>query len=449
MEFDPGRSERPRGVAALSLGLLLPLLLSGCATPLQKTAAGRSSGSADGVHVAGDSDFSPSTSTVILVGIDALRWDFPAHTDTPALDRLRRSGVATERLIPSFPTKTFPNFYTLATGLYPGHHGLVANNIYDPAMPTRFALSNREAVGDGRWYGGEPIWVTAERQGVRTAAFFWPGTEAEIAGYRPSDWRLYDGGIPNSRRVDQVLEWLRRPLEQRPRLITLYFSTVDEAAHDFAPGSPEVDAAVRSVDAEVGRLIAGLERQGILDRTHIVIASDHGMAATSPERVIFVEDLIDPAVANIIDWNPVLALRPAADRIEAIYTALAGSHPHLQVYRKADLPARFHYSDNPRIPPIIAIADEGWSITSHHRFEWHAARFAGGNHGYDNLLPSMGATLIASGPALRRGFVAPPLENIHLYSLLCYLLGIQPAANDGDLTAIESWLRSPPGEGGR
>ena len=440
MEFDRRQIRRPWPVSAAGLALLL---LLACTTSAPVPVADRTSLESGRIEPSGYRPFSPATSTVILIGIDALGWDFAAHTDTPALDRLRNAGATTERLIPSFPTKTFPNFYTLATGLFPGHHGLIANNIFDPEMPTRFALSDRAAVGDGRWYGGEPIWVTAERQEVRTAAFFWPGTEAEIAGYRPSDWHLYDGAIPNSQRVDQLLDWLRRPVDERPRLLTLYFSTVDDAAHAFPPGSPEVDAAVRAVDGEVGRLIDGLNRQGLFERTHIVIASDHGMAATSPERVILIDDLIDPEEANIIDWNPVLALHPAADRVEAVYAALAGVHPHLQVYRRSDLPTRFHYSSHPRIPPIIAIADEGWSITSHRQFDGHTARFAGGNHGYDNRLRSMGATLIAAGPGLRRGVVSPPLENIHLYSLLCYLLGIEPAANDGDLSAVASWLRTP------
>ncbi|MGB3565221.1 MAG: ectonucleotide pyrophosphatase/phosphodiesterase [Thermoanaerobaculia bacterium] len=378
---------------------------------------------------------------VLLVGIDALGWDFLAKTKTPSLDRLAAGGVTTERLVPVFPSKTFPNFYSIATGLYPAHHGIVANNMYDPDLDAWFHLSDRSAVGDGRWWAGEPIWVTVEKAGLKAAAYFWPGTEAPIQGLRPSHWKLYDESVPNRVRVDQILEWLDLPADQRPSLITLYFSDVDTAAHVYGKESKQVRSALRAVDRSVGRLLAGLEKRGALANTNIIVVSDHGMTPISPDRVIYLDDYIGGSSVEVVDWNPVLALRPRPGRDEEVYAALAGAHPHLQVYRKDDLPERFHYRDNRRIPPIIGLADEGWSITSRSRQSRRRDRHQGANHGYDNQLLSMGATFIATGPAFEQGQVVPPFENIHIYELLCALLGLDPAPNDGDLEVAKGMLR--------
>jgi predicted AlkP superfamily pyrophosphatase or phosphodiesterase len=380
---------------------------------------------------------------VLLVGIDALGWDFLAKTKTPNLDRLAAGGVATERLVPVFPSKTFPNFYSIATGLYPAHHGIVANNMYDPDLDAWFALSDRSAVGDGRWWGGEPIWVTAEKAGLKAAAYFWPGTEAGIQGVRPTYWNLYDESVPNRVRVDQVLEWLDLPADQRPSLITLYFSDVDDAAHEYGIESRPVVSALRAVDKAVGRLLTGLEKRGLLEQTNIIVVSDHGMTPISPDRVIFLDDYIDGSLVEVVDWNPVLALRPRpGHEPEEVYAALAGAHPHLAVYQKDEIPERLHYRDHPRIQPILGVADEGWTITSRSRQQRQRDRHRGANHGYDNRLVSMGATFIAAGPDLEQGLVLPPFENIHIYELLCALLGLEPAPNDGDLEVVKEMLRN-------
>ncbi|MEE9562390.1 MAG: ectonucleotide pyrophosphatase/phosphodiesterase [Thermoanaerobaculia bacterium] len=378
---------------------------------------------------------------VLLVGIDALGWDFLSRAKTPNLDRLAAGGVTTERLVPVFPSKTFPNFYSIATGLYPAHHGIVANNMYDPDLDAWFQLNDRSAVGDGRWWAGEPIWVTVEKAGLKAAAFFWPGTEARIQGVRPSHWQLYDESVPNRARVDQVLGWLDLPADQLPSLITLYFSDVDTAAHVYDLESKQVRRAVRAVDRAMGRLLAGLEKRGIFAQTNIVVVSDHGMTPISPDRVIYLDDYLDGSLVELVDWNPVLALRPRPGREEEVYAALAGAHPHLQVYRKDDLPDRFHYRDHRRIQPIIGLADEGWSITSRSRERRQRDRYRGANHGYDNQLLSMGATFVAAGPAFHQGQVVPPFENIHIYELLCALLGLEPAPNDGDLEVVRGVLR--------
>ena len=379
-------------------------------------------------------------STVILVGIDALGWDFLDKAPTPHLDVLVARGVRAERMIPDFPTKTFPNFYTIATGLYNEHHGIVANNMYDPEWDAWFRLGDRDAVMDGRWWEGEPIWVTAEKQGLTAAAFFWPGTEAPIQGVRPTYWKPYDGSVPNRERVEQVLAWLDLPEEERPSLITMYFSDVDEASHDYDLDSDEVREAIRGVDEMVGLLMAGLEERGLAGQVNVVVASDHGMADTEPHRMVIVDDYIDLSWVTVVDWNPVFAVFPNAGMEDAVYEALSQAM-HLSVYRKEDIPDRYHYRDHRRIPPIVAVAEEGWSISSRSFYERRPGRYGGANHGYDNELLSMGATFIAAGPAFKQGMVVPAFANIHVYELLCHVLGLAPAPNDGSLEAMREMLR--------
>jgi len=396
-------------------------------------------------HKAPTIDSAPKAETrIILVSLDGFRWDFAGRVDTPNLDRLANAGIRAEKLLAAFPTKTFPNHYTLVTGLWPSNHGIVGNNIRDPELEARFGLGNREAVADGRWWGGEPIWVTAEKQGVKSAPLFWPGSEAPIKGVRPTYWEPYQHEMSNADRVDKLLSWIDLPEADRPRFLTLYASDVDSAAHDSNPdSSPDVAAAVARVDAMVGRLLAGLEQRGLADSTHVIIVSDHGMSATSADRVIPIDDYIDLEVANPMDMGAILTLWPEPEDEETVYTALKGAHPRLAVYRRDEIPARLHFADSPRIAPIVGVVDDGWSASTRGRLENSPERFEGGSHGYDPDLDSMGGLFIAHGPALRQGLVVEPFRNIHLYELMCHVLGLEPAKNDGDLGVVREMLRQP------
>ncbi|NOX38898.1 MAG: alkaline phosphatase family protein [Calditrichaeota bacterium] len=381
------------------------------------------------------------THPLILISIDGFRWDYLDTYQPPYLTRLAREGVRAEALIPVFPTKTFPNHYSIVTGLYAEHHGVIANRMYDPIMDAYFSLGNRQAVQDGRWYGGEPIWVTVEKSGKVSATFFWPGSEAEIQGYRPTYWKTYDESIPNDARVQQVLEWLALPEEKRPVLITLYFSDVDHWGHRAGPDSPELARAVQQVDSAIGKLLDGLHGMGMDDQVNLIIVSDHGMTRTSPDRIIFLDDYIQMDHVEVLDWSPVLALRPRPGRVDSVYRALKGAHPHLTVYKKAEIPERFHYRSHIRIPAIIGLADEGWSITTRSYFERNRDRYQGGTHGYDNRLASMRGIFLARGPAFKSGVVVDDFLNIHLYELMAHLLNVPPVPNDGSLDSVRTFLR--------
>ncbi len=379
--------------------------------------------------------------TVILISLDGVRWDFLEKYDAPHLVSLASSGVRAERLTPVFPTKTFPNHYSTVTGLFAENHGVISNTMYDPVMDASFSLSNREAIADQRWWGGEPLWVTAEKQGQVAATYFWPGSEAAIQDMRPTYWFEYDGRTPGEARVDQVFEWLELPATERPTFITLYFSDVDGAGHRHGPDAPEVAEALAGVDSLVGRLVNGLARRGLQEDVNLIVTSDHGMAETSPDRIIIVDDFFDPEAAHIVDLGPILMMYPPAGVDEDSLAGALDGHDHLVAYAKARIPERFHVADHPRTPPILAIADEGWILSTRRRYEENPSRFNGGTHGYDNALESMGGIFIAGGPAFRSGYVTEPFLNIHIYELVCEILGLAPAQNDGRLEAVDDMLK--------
>jgi len=382
--------------------------------------------------------------TVILISFDGFRWDYTSKAPTPNLRRLMMRGVHARNLIPEFPSKTFPNHYSIATGLYPGHHGIVANNIFDPPTGRLFATTRAEEVRDPMWWGGTPIWTLVERSGAPSATMFWPGSEAPHDGVMPRYWEAYNENKPANARVDQILSWLDLPTAQRPRLLTLYFEDTDAAGHERGPDSQAVRDAIARDDGYIGRLTSGLARRGILDRVNIVVVSDHGMAAVNDDRIIVVDDYISLDDVTISDINPTLGIFPKAGKEDEVYRRLAGANPHLKVYKKADTPERWHYRDHPRVPPILGVADEGWQVLRRVSVANIAARTVGGQrgtHGYDPQLTSMRAFFVAAGPAFKRGATVDPFESVSLYNVFAKILGLSPPPNDGEPSVVGALLR--------
>ncbi len=378
---------------------------------------------------------------VILISLDGFRWDYVDLVPTPNFHRLIKGGIRAQRMIPAFPSKTFSNHYTTVTGLYPEHHGIVSNGFYDPVRGESFSYRDTADNLDTRWWGGEPIWLTAEKQGLKAASFFWPGSEAKVGGINPTYHKHYDGRVTDEARVDTVLSWLDKPDSEKPSIITSYFSVADEKGHDFGPNSAEILATISHLDSIMGRLVLGLESRNILDRVNIIITSDHGMAQTSRERLIFLEDYIDVTKFRITMETPFIGIRTSQDSIGIIYDLLKNASPHMRVLRKDQMPPEYHYSKSPRIAEVICLAEEGWSITTRSYLKRRDRYFDGGTHGYDNFLPSMGATFIAAGPAFKKNLIIPPFENVHIYELLTHILKIKPAPNDGSLDSVKTMLK--------
>jgi predicted AlkP superfamily pyrophosphatase or phosphodiesterase len=249
--------------------------------------------------------------TLILISLDGFRAEYLKRGLTPTLEGLSRQGVQAEHLIPCFPSITFPNHYSIVTGLYPGSHGVVGNTYFDSRLNETFSYNNVTQNGEAKWWeGGEPLWVTAEKQGKRSASLMWPGSEAPIQGIRPSIWKPYSTALTPNDRVDQALEWLNLPVESRPSFITLYFPTVDSVGHEKGVHSKELEEALMIIDDALDRLVEGLETRSILDKVNLMIVSDHGMTDTSPDRVIYLDDFIDMEQVRIVENGPLLMVYP-------------------------------------------------------------------------------------------------------------------------------------------
>ena len=377
---------------------------------------------------------------VLLISLDGFRWDYIERPGAVRLRQLASVGVRAERLVPVFPSKTFPNHYTIVTGLYTEHHGIVANRMRDSVLG-EFGMGDSPSVRDARWWGGEPIWVTAEKQGVRTAPYLWPGVEAPIGGVRPRWYIKFDGTTTRAQRVEAVLRYLAIPGDTTPRFVTEYFNDLDNAGHGYGPSSPQADSAIARVDSAVGALVDGIARLGLADRVNVIVVADHGMAPLARDRAIYLDDYVSMDSLDVIDWTPVADIAPKAGHAAYVFSHLAGANAHLAVYRKGTLPARFVFNNHPHITPIVALADEGWKITTHERANRSPATAWGGDHGFDPQLKSMGAIFVAAGPAFRRGVVVPPFQNIHLYALMARILGITPVNTDGSLDSVRALLR--------
>lgn len=379
---------------------------------------------------------------LVLISIDGFRADYLQRGITPNLAQLAASGARAEGMRPAFPSLTFPNHYTLVTGLYPDHHGIVNNIFRDPDGERTYVYKDSHTTADPAWWGGEPIWVGAEKHGIRTATMFWPGSDVAIDGVRPSHWMKYDGRVSTVRRVDTVLRWFDLPPRERPRFLTLYFDQVDHAGHDFGPDSPEVNAAAADVDAAIGRLLVGLNKRGLIDKVNLVVVSDHGQAATSMDRVLYMDELIDLERARYVTLGIVAGFRPQPGDSAAVARQLLAPHEHFRCWRKEDLPPDFHYGSNPRIPPLVCLADEGWVFSTRAWVARKKGQLSRGEHGYDPALPQMRALFVAHGPAFVPGASIPVFDNVNVYPLLAHLLGVPPAPNDGDLAVTAPLLKS-------
>jgi len=381
------------------------------------------------------------TPPLLLISIDGFRHDYLDLTDTPALDRLVAGGFKADSLHHVFPTKTFPTHYSIVTGRHPGTHGVVANSMWDPIRDARFSLGNREAVMDGYWYeGGEPIWVTAEKQGLTAAAFFWPGTEARIHRVRPSYWKPYNARTPYEERVAQVLEWLDLPSEQRPDLITMYFSSVDSAGHRDGPRSEAAAAALADIDGHLLDLLNGLEARDLLDEMHIFVTSDHGMSRVDIDRYILLDEYLDLSRLRVSDWGPAGQIWAGETSADTIQAALEDAHPHMQVWQREDIPARLHFGTHHRVPDVLALGDLEWMI-SNTPYMIGRTRFSlMGMHGWDPSYFEMHGLFIAHGPAFAPGTRAPSMRSIDLYALMAHLLQIEPAWHEGSLKPFEAYL---------
>ena len=369
----------------------------------------------------------------ILISIDGFRPDYLDRGITPNLRALAATGIYGP-MRPSFPSKTFPNHWTLVTGKTPDHHGIVGNTMEDAARPGEiFKMATKDPFW---WSEAEPIWISAEKQGIRSATMFWPGSEVEIDGLRPADWWPFNENLSNDRRINAVLDWMRRPAEIRPKLVTLYFDTVDMAGHYYGPAPSEnLHKAIAAVDGEIGRLKQQLDHLG--QPANFVIVSDHGMTETSPERIIHLDPILPRDQYRLVEEGNYAGIEPLEDNADAVRAAFVRPHDHMQCWTRENIPAEYAYGSNPRVPSILCLPDIGWVIYQDLP-EWMTG--IGGGHGYDQREADMRAFFLASGPGIMAGGTLPIFDNVNVYSLVARLAGIAPEASDGSLAPFEPML---------
>lgn len=364
----------------------------------------------------GTSLFAPTT---ILISLDGFRADFLFRGLTPTLNGFVQDGISPKYMLPSFPSVTFPNHYTMATGLYPEAHGVVGNKFWDPSLKKDFYYTDPDKSLQPFWWGGEPLWVTAERQNVRAAIHMWPGSEAHISHIEPAYVDKYNGSEVLDRKVDRILELLDIPGpldiaakedQPRPQLIAAYVPNVDGDGHMYGPNSTEIRQTIRNADTMLGSILDGLQERNLTGIVNVVVVSDHGMATTDVDRLIQLEDLIDPNELEHIDGWPLYGLRPKKpedlNRLHKQLVEKAKTNPNIEVYlRDVDMPERYHFSKNERIAPLWIVPKTGWAIVDKSEFnvvegkKKNEVYHPRGLHGYDHEHPLMRAIFVARGPA--------------------------------------------------
>ncbi|KAJ5085170.1 Type I phosphodiesterase/nucleotide pyrophosphatase/phosphate transferase [Penicillium argentinense] len=395
--------------------------------------------------------FAPTT---ILISLDGFRADFLDRGLTPSLNSLVANGVSPQYMNPSFPSVTFPNHFTLVTGLYPESHGVVGNTFWDPELEEEFYYTHPAVSMLPKWWNAEPLWVTAEKQGVRTGIHMWPGSEAHIGEEEPSYVDKYNGSESLSRKINRVLEFLDLPgaedeshlVPERPQLIAAYVPDVDRDGHKYGPNSTEIRATISHADEMVGGIMAGLEARNLTNVVNVVVVSDHGMATTSIERLVQLEHLVDLNLVEHIDGWPSRGLRPKRpEDLPTLQKQLEDAAPKyahaVEIYTRETMPERYHFQNNDRIAPLWIIPKTGWAIVERPEFDAKKALETGevyspkGIHGYDHEHPLMRAIFIARGPAFphKPNSRLEAFQNIEVYNILCDSLGVDPVPNNGTL----------------
>ena len=385
---------------------------------------------------------------VVLVSLDGFRWDYARRDHAVKLLALGKRGVwAPEGMMPSYPSLTFPNHFTIVTGLYPEHHGLVANSFYDETKHARYAISIPAVVRDGSWYSGMPLWSLAEGQGMRAACLFWPGSEAEIAGHRPTWYAQFDNKTEatdevEQARIDDAIALLKMPEAERPHFITIYYSEPDHEGHEFGPDAPQTKAAVVKMDKLIGKLEKALNSTGL--PIDLVVVSDHGMAKVEGGWITL-DELAD--LSNFENAGALLYGKTEEDRARA-YTRLKQASSQFIAYRRKNVPAGLNYSQNPREGDPVVIATGPFAIRAHTPPKDkpdHAPEM--GMHGFDpHQVPEMKASFFAAGPDIVPGKTVAPFQNTNLYPWIAHILGLQTPKNDGSLNVLAGTLRDNGGE---
>ena len=369
----------------------------------------------------------------VIVSLDGFRWDYPQMYETPFFDQMAREGVKAT-MIPSFPSKTFPNHYTMATGLVPDHHGIVANSFWDPERKEVYKMNKPATRNAASYYGGEPIWVTAQKQGIKTGNVYWVGSDIAVKGEHPTYYQVYDKNprLSQTERVAEVLRMLRLPEADRPQLVMLYFEDSDTYGHTYSPFSQETRKCIARLDALMRFLWEGLQSLPFAKDVNLIVTSDHGMATVSADRFVPIKHLLKEEWYTLIDGNLPAQIYTQPQFRDSVYHALKDLN-HVRVWKREEIPAYLNYGTSPRVGDIIVLPDLGWLVDE-------GNKTLPGAHGFDPTYDDMQVMFRACGPDFKKGYEAPKFRNVSIYSLLARLLHITPEKTDGCLEEVENML---------
>ena len=371
----------------------------------------------------------------VMVSLDGFREEYTRAYDTPFLNQMARDGVGAV-MQPSFPSKTFPNHYTLATGLVPAHHGIIANTFTDQKTGRTFSLGNTETRNDPYFWHGDPIWNTAARQGVKTGVVYWPGSDVKIGGAYPTYYHDYGQKplLTFAERIAEVLRYLRLPEEERPQLVMAYFEEPDHSGHTYGPFSPQTRRAVERMDHVIETLYESLQTLSIRDSINLIVLADHGMTRIDKNHLVNPYDFVKREWLERIQCDLPTHVWPKKGYEKKVYEALL-KMPHVHVWRKNEVPAYLRFEGDPNIGDIVISPDCGWTIGD------KAIRPLG-MHGFDHTSFDLQVPFRAIGPDFKNGYQKDAVfSNTSIYPLLCHLLHITPSANDGSLQSIADVLK--------
>ena len=370
----------------------------------------------------------------IIVSLDGFRWDYPQMYDTPNLQRIAQQGVHAKSMMPAFPASTFPMHYTLATGLVPDRHGIINNSFWDTQRKIRYSMGDSATRNNPAYYGGEPIWITAQKQGVKTANIYWTGADIPIQDTYPDDYKRWEDTprLSFDQRVDTVAAWLHRPKNLRPRLIMLYFEEPDGVGHHYGPASEQTGRVVHTLDSLLGVLMRKIEQSPIAGRVNLIVTSDHGMTETGIDRMIRIDDYLKSSWYERIAGSNPSSLFTREGYRDSVLTTLANAK-YITAYRKEDIPSHLRYGTNRNIGDVLVIPDCGWQFTN-------ATHSQLGAHGYDPECLDMHVIFYAYGPDFKQNYRHPVIHITDIYPLLAQLLGIKPALCDGDLERAKGMI---------
>ena len=385
---------------------------------------------------------------VLLISFDGFRHDYAEKYNLPNFHRMMKEGSYAKSMLSSFPSKTFPNHYSIITGMYPGHHGLVDNKYYDKKRNTYYSIGDRDKVEDPYYYGGTPLWQHLQNHGMKTASYFWVGSETPIEGQYPTYYHKYDGSVPNEKRIEEVMKWFRLPKDKRPRFVTLYFSLVDTEGHHTGPNSSELKKTVEEADRLMGIILDDLKEIPLSITT--IVTSDHGMTEmnSNPENLVFIDDIIKPIKDKIIYVNNGMHchiyVKDGEDK-EAIYQWLknAFATKPVTVYKKENTPKRWHYNESDKIGDILLTTNAPVYMLPNANHPVAKKTKPWGTHGYDPYTtPDMGAIFYIIGDNIKKNYEIKEFENVNIFPLITKILGVpNPKDIDGNEKVLEKVLK--------